>query len=194
MRERVRALAATRGWVLDGNGEATRRQHERGELTARERLDLLLDPGSFSELEQFRRHRATGFGLEDRRPDADAVITGWDTAHGRQVFVYAHDFRVFGGSLGEAHAEKIHKVMDLARGPRVRAGGPRSAPVRAAARPRARGPEDAVRPRGARRDLRRRGGPGDARGLGPQCLRAGPLVTLVDVPGFLPDASRSTVA
>nr|WP_244180821.1 acyl-CoA carboxylase subunit beta [Amycolatopsis pretoriensis] len=93
---------------------ATRRQHERGKLTAHERIELLLDPGSFTELEALRRHRATGFGLEQRRPHSDGVVCGWGTVDGRTVFVYAHDFRVFGGALGEAHAQKIHKVMDLA--------------------------------------------------------------------------------
>ncbi|WP_408630203.1 acyl-CoA carboxylase subunit beta [Amycolatopsis mongoliensis] len=93
---------------------ATQRQHERGKLTAHERIDLLLDPGSFTELEALRRHRATGFGLEQRRPHSDGVVCGWGTVDGRTVFVYAHDFRIFGGALGEAHAQKIHKVMDLA--------------------------------------------------------------------------------
>ncbi|WP_051070158.1 acyl-CoA carboxylase subunit beta [Actinopolyspora halophila] len=94
--------------------KATQRQHEKGKFTARERMDLLLDEGSFRELEQFRRHRATGFGLEGNRPYTDGVITGWGTVHGKTVFVYAHDFRVFGGALGEAHADKIHKLMDRA--------------------------------------------------------------------------------
>jgi methylmalonyl-CoA decarboxylase subunit alpha len=93
---------------------ATARQHERGKLTAHERIELLLDPGSFTELEALRRHRATGFGLEQRRPYSDGVVCGWGTVDGRTVFVYAHDFRIFGGALGEAHAQKIHKVMDLA--------------------------------------------------------------------------------
>ncbi len=93
---------------------ATRRQHDRGKLTAHERIELLLDPGSFTELEALRRHRATGFGLEQRRPHSDGVVCGWGTVDGRTVFVYAHDFRIFGGALGEAHAQKIHKVMDLA--------------------------------------------------------------------------------
>ena len=93
---------------------ATERQHHKGKLTARERIALLLDEDSFCEIEPFRRHRATGFGLEDRKPHTDGVITGWGTVSGRTVFVYAHDFRIFGGALGEAHAEKIHKVMDMA--------------------------------------------------------------------------------
>ncbi|MEV5277555.1 acyl-CoA carboxylase subunit beta [Streptomyces sp. NPDC051993] len=93
---------------------ATERQHARGRLTARERVALLLDEGSFTEIESLRRHRATGFGLEHKRPYGDGVVTGWGTVEGRTVFVYAHDFRIFGGALGEAHAEKIHKLMDLA--------------------------------------------------------------------------------
>ncbi|MFF7282320.1 acyl-CoA carboxylase subunit beta [Streptomyces griseorubiginosus] len=93
---------------------ATERQHGRGKLTAHERIELLLDKGSFQEVEALRRHRASGFGLEARRYPSDGVVTGWGTVHGRTVFVYAHDFRVFGGALGEAHAAKIHKLMDLA--------------------------------------------------------------------------------
>jgi methylmalonyl-CoA decarboxylase subunit alpha len=94
--------------------KASEWQRARGKLTVRERLDCLLDEGSFNEIEPLRRHRATGFGMENRRPYTDGVVTGWGTIHGRPVFVYAHDFRIFGGSLGEAHAAKIHKVMDLA--------------------------------------------------------------------------------
>ncbi|MER6976464.1 acyl-CoA carboxylase subunit beta [Streptomyces carpinensis] len=99
---------------LGPSRRASDAQHSRGKLTVRERLDLLFDRGTFHEIEQLRRHRATGFGLEDRRPHTDGVVTGWGKVDGRTVFVYAHDFRIFGGSLGEAHAEKIHKVMDLA--------------------------------------------------------------------------------
>jgi acetyl-CoA carboxylase carboxyltransferase component len=99
---------------------ATDRQHGKGKLTVRERIDLLLDEASFHEVEPLRRHRATGFGLEDKRPYTDGVVTGWGTVHGRTVFVYAHDFRIFGGALGEAHAAKIHKIMDMA----VAAGAP----------------------------------------------------------------------
>ncbi|MER6737664.1 acyl-CoA carboxylase subunit beta [Streptomyces puniciscabiei] len=93
---------------------ATERQHAKGKLTAYERIELLLDEGSFTEIEALRRHRASGFGLEQRRPHTDGVVTGWGTVHGRTVFVYAHDFRIFGGALGEAHATKIHKIMDMA--------------------------------------------------------------------------------
>ncbi|GAA2999257.1 acyl-CoA carboxylase subunit beta [Actinokineospora diospyrosa] len=114
-------LRARRATALDGpDRRATERQHAKGKLTARERIDLLLDPDSFQEVEQLRRHRAVGFGMADRRPYGDGVITGWGTVHGRTVFVYAHDFRVFGGALGEAHAQKIHKLMDRA----IAAGAP----------------------------------------------------------------------
>ncbi|MET8426900.1 acyl-CoA carboxylase subunit beta [Nocardia sp. NPDC004860] len=99
---------------------ATARQHDKGKLTARERIDVLLDPGTFVEVEPLRRHRATGFGLEAKRPYTDGVITGWGLVDGRTVFVYASDFRIFGGALGEAHAQKIHKIMDMA----VTAGAP----------------------------------------------------------------------
>ncbi|MFD9904252.1 acyl-CoA carboxylase subunit beta [Streptomyces sp. NPDC059063] len=93
---------------------ATRRQYDKGELTAYERIELLLDEGSFNEVEPLRRHQASGFGMERKRPYSDGVVTGWGTVFGRKVFVYAHDFRIFGGALGEAHAQKIHKLMDLA--------------------------------------------------------------------------------
>ncbi|MER7399329.1 acyl-CoA carboxylase subunit beta [Streptomyces sp. NPDC000151] len=83
-------------------------------LTAPERMALLFDEGTYTELEPLRRHCATGFGLEDNRPYGDGVVTGWGSVYGRTVFAYAHDSRVFGGSLGAAHAAKIHKVMDLA--------------------------------------------------------------------------------
>jgi propionyl-CoA carboxylase beta chain len=93
---------------------AEAKQHERGKHTARERIDLLLDPGSFVELDRFATHRAQGFGLEERVYLGDGVITGYGTVDERQVFVFSQDFTVFGGSLGEAYAEKIMKVMDLA--------------------------------------------------------------------------------
>ncbi|MGW3124511.1 acyl-CoA carboxylase subunit beta [Streptomyces sp. NPDC001107] len=115
VRDRLTELAEIKALAVDGpDDQATQRQHAKGKLTARERIGLLLDEGSFQEIEALRRHRATGFGLEDKRPHTDGVVTGWGTVHGRTVFVYAHDFRFFGGALGEAHAAKIHKVMDLA--------------------------------------------------------------------------------
>jgi len=97
-----------------GGDEAIERQHARGKLTARERLDLLLDPGSFVETDMLARHRVHGFGMERDRPYTDAVVTGWGTIDGRKVFVFSQDFTVMGGSLGEVMAEKICKVMDLA--------------------------------------------------------------------------------
>ncbi|MEV4092058.1 acyl-CoA carboxylase subunit beta [Streptosporangium saharense] len=115
MRAYTEELARIQESVRVGPGdEATRQQHARGKMTVRERLGLLLDDGSFTEVEGLRRHRASGFGMEARRPYGDGVVTGWGTIEGRTVFVYAHDFRVFGGSLGEAHAQKIHKIMDMA--------------------------------------------------------------------------------
>jgi methylmalonyl-CoA decarboxylase subunit alpha len=114
LRARTAELEGLRAGVVAGDAAATTRQRAKGKLTARERIDLLLDPGTFQEVEPLRRHRATGFGMEDRRPHTDGVIGGWGTVHGRTVFVYAHDFRIFGGALGEAHAQKIHKIMDLA--------------------------------------------------------------------------------
>ncbi|MCW2923186.1 MAG: carboxyl transferase, partial [Thermoleophilia bacterium] len=97
-----------------GSERSVQRQHERGKLLARERIDLLLDPGTFTELDRFARHRAHGFGLEDDRPYGDGVITGHGLVNGRRVFVFSQDFTVFGGSLGEVFAEKIVKVMRLA--------------------------------------------------------------------------------
>ncbi|MEU1896218.1 carboxyl transferase domain-containing protein, partial [Streptomyces pristinaespiralis] len=120
-RGRVAELRALRERAVRGPSErATKAQHAKGKLTARERIALLLDEGSFREVEQLRRHRASGFGLEAKKPYTDGVITGWGTVEGRTVFVYAHDFRIFGGALGEAHATKIHKIMDMA----IAAGAP----------------------------------------------------------------------
>ena len=86
-------------------------QHAKGKLTARERLELLLDPGSFYEIDEFVTHRATGFGMEEKRFLGDGVVTGWGTIDGRLVYVFAQDFTVMGGSLGQAHGAKICKVM-----------------------------------------------------------------------------------
>ncbi|MFI7316755.1 acyl-CoA carboxylase subunit beta [Streptomyces venezuelae] len=119
-RTRANELSILKARVAEGDPDATARQHAKGKLTARERLGLLFDEGTFTETEPLRRHRATGFGLEDKRPHTDGVVTGWGLVEGRQVFAYAHDFRIFGGALGEAHAAKIHKLMDLAE----RAGAP----------------------------------------------------------------------
>ncbi|MCZ2121237.1 MAG: acyl-CoA carboxylase subunit beta [Anaerolineales bacterium] len=99
---------------LGGGAERIEAQHKKGRLTARERLDLLLDKGSFRELDPFVVHRTSDFGLEDQKIMSDSVVTGWGTVDGRLVYVYSQDFTVFGGSLGEVHAEKICKVMELA--------------------------------------------------------------------------------
>jgi acetyl-CoA carboxylase carboxyltransferase component len=113
--ERLEELAKLKEEALQPGSEAAiRRQHDRGKLTARERIDLLLDPGSFVELDMLARHRAHGFGIENNRPLTDGVVTGWGTVDGRKVFVFSQDFTIFGGALGEVYAEKIHKVMDLA--------------------------------------------------------------------------------
>ena len=95
------------------NQRAVDKQHDAGKLTARERIEALLDKGSFVEMDMMGRHRAVGFGIEDQRPPGDAVVTGWGTVDGRTVFIFAEDFTVFGGSLGEVVSEKIVKVMDL---------------------------------------------------------------------------------
>ncbi|MDG1530936.1 MAG: acyl-CoA carboxylase subunit beta [Paracoccaceae bacterium] len=89
-------------------------QHAKGKLTARERLDLLLDEGSFEEFDMFVAHRCVEFGMEENRPSGDGVITGWGTINGRMVYVYSQDFTVFGGSLSETHAQKICKIMYMA--------------------------------------------------------------------------------
>ncbi|MCA1222174.1 acyl-CoA carboxylase subunit beta [Streptomyces sp. 8L] len=97
-----------------GTAVAVEKQHAKGKLTARERVDLLLDEGSFVELDEFARHRSTNFGIDRKRPYGDGVVTGYGTVDGRPVCVYSQDFTVFGGSLGEVYGEKIVKVMDFA--------------------------------------------------------------------------------
>src|SRR6266436_6096634 len=97
-----------------GTEQAIERQREQGKLLARERLVELLDPGSFVELDRYVRHREPNFGMLERRPYGDAVVTGYGTIFGMKVFVFSQDFTVFGGSLSEVFAEKICKVMDLA--------------------------------------------------------------------------------
>ncbi len=99
---------------LGGGRERIDKQHQEGKLTARERIELLLDPGSFMELDKFKTHRCADFGMEEKKILGDGVVTGYGTVEGRQVFVFAQDFTVFGGSLSGAYAEKICKVMDLA--------------------------------------------------------------------------------
>src|SRR5215471_3600850 len=101
--------------ALEGGGsERIKKQHEGGKLTARERIDLLVDPGSFVEIGRFVTHRSTEFGMQDQKVLGDGVVTGYGTVDGRKVFVFAQDFTVFGGSLSGAYAQKICKVMDQA--------------------------------------------------------------------------------
>jgi len=100
--------------MLGGGQKRIDRQHAKGKMTARERIDLFLDEGSFCEIDTFVTHRATGFGIEERKFLGDSVVTGWGTIDGRLVYVFSQDFTVFGGSLSEAHAEKVVKIMDLA--------------------------------------------------------------------------------
>ena len=100
--------------VHAGSARAVERQHAKGKKTARERIDLLLDPGSFVELDELARHRSTNFGQEKNRPYGDGVVTGYGTVDGRPVCVFSQDVTVFGGSLGDVYGEKIVKVMDLA--------------------------------------------------------------------------------
>ena len=98
-----------------GGGQARiEAQHKRGKLTARERIELLLDKGSFEEFDMFVEHRSNEFGMEKSRIPGDGVVTGWGTINGRTVYVFSKDFTVFGGSLSETHAQKIVKVQDMA--------------------------------------------------------------------------------
>jgi len=118
LRKRLEALE--RQAELGGGAERVAKQHEAGKLTARERLDLLLDTGTFVELDKFVTHRSNDFGMGEKKIPGDGVVTGYGQVDGRQVFVFAQDFTVFGGSLSGAYAEKICKVMDLA----TRVGAP----------------------------------------------------------------------
>jgi propionyl-CoA carboxylase beta chain len=121
MREKLDLLQQKRTASEQGGGpDRIATQHKKGKMTARERLDVLLDPGSFTELDRFVVHRSTDFGLAEQQVPGDGVVTGWGRIEGRLVYVFAQDFTVFGGSLSETHAEKICKVMDLA----VRNGAP----------------------------------------------------------------------
>ncbi len=113
--ELVQKLDKLNEEALQGGGAARiKKQHEAGKLTARERIDLLLDPGSFVELGRFVMHRCTDFGMEEQKVLGDGVVTGYGTVDGRKVFVFAQDFTVFGGSLSGAYAQKICKLMDMA--------------------------------------------------------------------------------
>ena len=99
---------------LGGGERRIEAQHKRGKLTARERVDLLLDEGSFEEFDMFVEHRCADFGMQDQKIPGDGVVTGWGTINGRTVYLFAKDFTVFGGSLSEAHAKKITKIQDMA--------------------------------------------------------------------------------
>ena len=115
MHDILRQLEAKRTAARTGGGEKRIQvQHNKGKLTARERLELLLDTGSFEEYDMLVEHRCEDFGMDEMRIPGDGVVTGWGTINGRLVFVFSQDFTVFGGSLSEAHAEKICKIMDQA--------------------------------------------------------------------------------
>ncbi|AVG24587.1 acetyl-CoA carboxylase beta subunit [Pontimonas salivibrio] len=117
---RIAQLKARYHEAVTASGEAAvAKQHAKGKQTARERIDALLDKGSFVELDEFVRHRTTAFGMDDKRPYGDSLVIGTGTIHGRQVAVYSQDFTIFGGSLGEVAGEKIMKIMDLALATRV---------------------------------------------------------------------------
>src|SRR5213595_1510475 len=115
IQDKLEELQRKRAEAEQGGGaERVQAQHEKGKMTARERLDVLIDPGTFVELDRFVTHRATDFGLADQKVLGDGVVTGWGRVDGRLIYVFAQDFTVFGGALSETHAEKICKVMDLA--------------------------------------------------------------------------------
>ncbi|MCL4244260.1 MAG: methylmalonyl-CoA carboxyltransferase, partial [Candidatus Dadabacteria bacterium] len=121
MKDKIAILEQKEKEAEEGGGEARiKKQHESGKLTARERIDLLLDKNTFVELDKFVVHRCTDFGMDSKKFLGDGVVTGYGKVEGRQVFVYAQDFTVFGGSLGMVHGKKICKVMDLA----VQVGAP----------------------------------------------------------------------
>ncbi|MBV8527721.1 MAG: hypothetical protein JOZ75_05355, partial [Candidatus Dormibacteraeota bacterium] len=111
----INVLRKRRYDAIHRGGAAERSQHAKKKLTARERIERLLDPGSFTELDMFAMHRSTNFGMDERKVRGDGVVTGWGTIEGRQVFLFSHDASVFGGSLGEVFAEKVVKIMDLAQ-------------------------------------------------------------------------------
>ncbi|PIU13273.1 carboxyl transferase domain-containing protein, partial [Methylobacterium sp. CG08_land_8_20_14_0_20_71_15] len=115
MKDILEKLEQRRAQARLGGGEKrVEAQHNRGKLTARERIELLLDHGSFEEFDMFVQHRSTDFGMEKQKIPGDGVVTGWGTINGRTVFLFSKDFTVFGGSLSETHAAKIVKVQDMA--------------------------------------------------------------------------------
>ena len=132
MKDIVDKLDHRRSGARAGGGAARiEAQHKRGKLTARERMELLMDKGSFEEFDMFVEHRSAEFGMEKTKIPGDGVVTGWGTVNGRTVFAFAKDFTVFGGSLSEAHAQKIVKIQDLA----MKARRPDRRPVRCRRRP-----------------------------------------------------------
>ncbi|MEO0937958.1 MAG: acyl-CoA carboxylase subunit beta [Pseudomonadota bacterium] len=115
MKDIIEELAVRRADARTGGGQKRiDAQHSRGKLTAHERIDLLLDEGSFEEFDMFVTHRCTDFGMEQSKPSGDGVVTGWGTVNGRQVYVFSQDFTVLGGSVSATHAAKICKIMDMA--------------------------------------------------------------------------------
>ena len=115
MKDVLRELERRRSEAYLGGGQnRIDSQHKRGKLTARERVELLLDVNSFEEYDMYVEHRCTDFGMESSKIPGDGVVTGWGTINGRVVYVFAKDFTVFGGSLSEAHAEKMIKIQDMA--------------------------------------------------------------------------------
>ena len=115
MREILEELERRRETARAGGGERrVAAQHAKGKLTARERIEVLLDEGTFEEFDMFVQHRCTDFGMEEQKIAGDGVVTGWGTINGRTVYLFAKDFTVFGGSLSETHAQKIMKVQDMA--------------------------------------------------------------------------------
>ncbi|MET0575138.1 MAG: carboxyl transferase domain-containing protein, partial [Mesorhizobium sp.] len=115
MKEVLKELERRRAVARAGGGQSRiDAQHAKGKLTARERIDIFLDEGTFEEFDMFVEHRSTDVGMDKAKIPGDGVVTGWGTVNGRTVFVFAKDFTVFGGSLSEAHAQKITKIQDMA--------------------------------------------------------------------------------
>ena len=122
--EKLAQLSELRDAMIHHASEkAVEKQHAKGKYTARERIEKLLDPGSFQELDTYVRHRTTDFEMDRNRPLGDAVVTGHGTIDGRRVCVFSQDFTVFGGSLGEVMAEKMCKIMDMAAASAARSSG-----------------------------------------------------------------------
>lgn len=115
MKDVLKELERRREIARMGGGQARiDAQHKKGKLTARERIEVFLDEGSFEEFDMYVEHRSTDFGMEKTKIAGDGVVTGWGTVNGRPVYLFAKDFTVFGGSLSEAHAEKVIKVQEMA--------------------------------------------------------------------------------